>query len=106
MAFEWTMEFINEIPINNEEDQWLHDEFLQICQEQMLFIGYQKQPGGGGMGVAALKKHMKDRLRIVHNALLDRGIRSPLENIFNHKTKHNPDKKRGGKKKKGGRRRT
>jgi len=105
MATECYFEWVNNIPVNNEEDQWLHDELLKLGQETLQWVGWHMQPGGAGMGSRAVKKSRRERFRIVHKMLIERGIKSPFEIRFNHETKHNPDKKKAGKKKKGGRRR-
>ena len=104
MANERLVEYIyNLFPINNEEDQWLRNELLEIEHETWIYSGYHLR-GQVGMGARALRKKRNDRVRICHNMLIEKGIESPFNDLFNG-TKHNPDKKKGGKKKKGGRRR-
>ncbi len=104
MASDRLSEYIyNLFPVKNEEDQWLRDELLDLEYEVMMYSGYHLR-GQIGMGARAFRKRRNDRLRICHNLLIEKGIESPFDDLFNE-TKYNPDKKKKGKKKKGGRRR-
>ncbi len=91
------IEWVNTLPINNEEDQLLHDELLWVAEREIQWVG------GRNMSVNALKIERRERFKKIHKMLIERGLWSPFGDKF--KMKYNPDKKKGGKKKKGGRRR-
>lgn len=99
------VEYIHQLfPVIDEEDKWLRDELLDLLQETTYFYGGNLK-FDQAHSLKKWKKQYNNRRLVCHKKLIEKGIESPFQEMYNRDTKHNPDKKKRGKKKKGGRRR-
>jgi len=110
-TFESLSEWINQMCESfSEEEQWILEEVRELSGLGLDSVNYWRGLNNNlpkdQWNTKAFKKSEKERIQVVHNIFIEKGLESPFKELSSlKKTKYNPDKKRGGKKKKGGRRR-
>jgi hypothetical protein len=110
VTYEQQMETVNKAceQFDEEDRQWIREEMMDISGLNSVYYwqGIYKTNQKGYFTRQGVRKIDRERIRVLHNIFIEKGLKSPYENYLGlSETKHNPDKKRGGKKKKGGRRR-
>lgn len=109
-TYEELLEFVDKMSEHFDEDeQWIREELFELTGLNSVnyWQGVRLNIPGNKCGPKAVRKQENERIRVLHNIFIEKGLESPFESYSGFRmTKHNPDKKRGGKKKKGGRRRT
>jgi hypothetical protein len=108
-TYEEQMEYVNKLcECLNEDEQWIREELYDLTGLNSVdyWQGVSLNVQGQKCGPKAVRKKENEKIRIIHNIFIEKGLESPFVEFSGfRKTKHNPDKKKGGKKKKGGRRR-